>query len=326
MLISVCLPTYNGFDSLSHAVSSVLSQSHSELELLIGDDASTDGTFEIAQALAKTDDRIKCWRNDVRLGLFGNYNLCLERASGEFIKPFAQDDILITDALSEMAAVFNKESGVELVCVDGQLSDLYAGDVCAGESLRLQAGRTRGKRAILECLRSYRNLVGEPVAVMFRAWAKELKFKTTYRSLGDLEFWMRILERGDVWHIEKQLVSFKQHENSETMRLLENLDWVPDFFLLSKEYKSYFSELGIERDEYCMRFAELAGGLIQKMEHEGRLKISELDGFREVAYFAMKRSAQLGFKSREYDSVVNSTSWRLTKPLRAVMGRINRSV
>jgi len=326
MLISVCLPTYNGFESLSHAVLSVLSQSHSELELLISDDASTDGTFELVQALARTDNRIKCWRNDVRLGLFGNYNLCLERASGEFIKPFAQDDILMTEALDEMAAVLTKESGVELVCVDGELGDLYAGDICEGENLRLQGQRTNGKSAILQCLRSYRNLIGEPVAVMFRASAKDLKFKTTYRSLGDLELWMRILERGDVWHIEKQLVSFKQHGSSETTKLLENLDWVPDFYLLSKEYKSYLSELGIERDEYCMRFAELAGGLIQKMQQEGRLKIGELDGFREVAYFAMKRCAELGFKSREYDSVVNSTSWRLTKPLRAVMGRINRSV
>lgn len=65
--VSVLMPCFNGVKYILKAIDSVLSQSFRDFELLIFDDQSTDGTFEIVSKL--TDSRIKVFRNASNLGL-----------------------------------------------------------------------------------------------------------------------------------------------------------------------------------------------------------------------------------------------------------------
>ncbi len=62
--VSVCLPVYNGEEFLGEAIESVLAQSFTDLELLIGDDVSTDNSEAIARKYAEKDKRITYWKND----------------------------------------------------------------------------------------------------------------------------------------------------------------------------------------------------------------------------------------------------------------------
>jgi glycosyltransferase involved in cell wall biosynthesis len=327
MLVSVCLPTFNGKEFVRQAIDSVLAQSYAQFELIVVDDCSQDGTYEIVQEIAasRPPRKIRCYRNHSRAGLFANYNACISQASGELIKPFAQDDLLKENALAEMVSAFERERGVVMVCTGREGGDLYSPDGKDVSEESLPPGRTDGKSVILSCLHSYRNLIGEPVAVMFDAKLKDLQFDTQYASLGDLDCWFRILQHGDLFHIDTPLVTFRQHLDSTTMALLKNLDWVVDFFRLSRQYNNYLEQLGITRDAYCMGFTELAGSFIDKMVKDGKLKMDDLDGFREVAFYSMLRCSQLSFKSREYDSVMASTSWRITEPLRSLMRMIGRA-
>jgi len=321
MLVSICLPTCNGREFVEQAINSVLQQTYQQYELLICDDCSDDGTYEIVQQISQDNNKIICWRNSERAGLFANYNNCLARASGTVIKPFAQDDLLADTALARMVSVFQRESGVVLVCADKAQQNSYAAAARDKIEEPLASGRIKGGDAILGCLRSYRNLIGEPVSVLFDARYKDLGFDTNYHSLGDLDYWLRLLEKGDLFHIAEPLVFFREHQSSATSTLLKNMDWVLDFYRLSKQYERYLKELALSREEYCMRFTELAGALIDQLVRAGKLQIEQLDGFREVAYYSMRRCAELSFKGREYDAVVNSTSWRITGPLRYLMGQ-----
>jgi glycosyltransferase involved in cell wall biosynthesis len=320
MLISVCLPSYNGSDFIGAAIESVLRQTHHDLELIICDDESNDGTYELLLDIAARDARISVYRNEKRLGLFANYNQCVSKARGELIKPFAQDDGLEPAALARMSAAF--ASGVEIVCCERNQGTLYAANAKDKVETGLRPGRSKGRGIILECLQSYRNLIGEPVAVMCTKNLKETPFDSEFRSLGDLDCWLRLLSRGDLVYLNEPLVSFRQHEQSATMSLMKNMDWVLDFYLLAKRYSQYLKELGISYDEYCMRFTELAGTFIDQLVRGGKLHVDELDGYREVAYYSMRRCAELSFKSREYDAVVGSTSWRITAPLRRLINMI----
>ena len=81
--VSVLMPCFNGAKYILKAIDSVLSQSFRDFELLIFDDQSTDGTFEIVSKL--TDFRIKVFRNASNLGLVGNWNNAIEKSSGEYI-------------------------------------------------------------------------------------------------------------------------------------------------------------------------------------------------------------------------------------------------
>ena len=96
-VVSVLLPVYNGADFLQEAISSILSQSFEDLELIIRDDRSTDQSREIIRKF--TDKRIVFAENDANLGLFGNINACFALSSGEFVHLFSQDDIMHVDCL-----------------------------------------------------------------------------------------------------------------------------------------------------------------------------------------------------------------------------------
>lgn len=77
--VSICLPVYNGAKYLRQAIESVLAQTYGDFELLVSDDGSSDDSVAIAQEYAAKDERVIAWTNERNLGLFENYNLCIER-------------------------------------------------------------------------------------------------------------------------------------------------------------------------------------------------------------------------------------------------------
>jgi len=79
------LPVYNGETFIGEAIESVLAQTFDDYELLISDDGSEDSSLEIAHGYAKRDKRISAWKNPRNLGLFANYNACMNQARGKFI-------------------------------------------------------------------------------------------------------------------------------------------------------------------------------------------------------------------------------------------------
>ena len=91
-LVSVGLPVYNGEKYVEKAISSILSQTYENIELIITDNASTDRTREIVEAFAKTDARIKYIRNKENLGASGNFSLSPMLATGKYFKWCAHDD------------------------------------------------------------------------------------------------------------------------------------------------------------------------------------------------------------------------------------------
>jgi len=72
--ISVCVPTYNGVKYLPECLESILSQSLDSFEVLVVDDHSNDGTFDLVQEYAARDRRVHLLANPDNLGLVGNWN------------------------------------------------------------------------------------------------------------------------------------------------------------------------------------------------------------------------------------------------------------
>src|SRR6478752_6533175 len=94
-LVSVGIPTYNRADRLRTAVESVLGQDHPEVELVISDNASTDGTQQYALSLVEQHPgRIRYLRNDENLGPIENYNRVRAACRGEFRMWLGDDDQL----------------------------------------------------------------------------------------------------------------------------------------------------------------------------------------------------------------------------------------
>ena len=93
-LISIGMPVYNGGAYVAAAIDSILAQTYTRIELIIGDNASTDATWEICQAKAQKDHRIRLVRNEQNLGAASNYNRVFSLAEGQYFKWAAADDLI----------------------------------------------------------------------------------------------------------------------------------------------------------------------------------------------------------------------------------------
>lgn len=87
------MATYNGEKYLTAQIDSILSQSIQDIELVISDDCSTDGTFRILNSYALKDNRVKVFRNEVNLGYLKNFERVLSLTKGDYIALSDQDDI-----------------------------------------------------------------------------------------------------------------------------------------------------------------------------------------------------------------------------------------
>ncbi|QWT39997.1 glycosyltransferase [Dickeya dadantii] len=98
--VSIYITTCNRLDKLKRAVISVQNQDHSNIEILICDDASTDGTKEFVDGLILEDTRIKYFRNYENKGACATRNIGIFNATGEFITGLDDDDEFTPDRLS----------------------------------------------------------------------------------------------------------------------------------------------------------------------------------------------------------------------------------
>lgn len=98
-LVSVGIPVYNGEHDLSQAVDSVLTQTYSNLEIIISDNASTDRTQQIALELAARDRRVHYHRLDRNIGSNGNFDNVKDLATGEYFMWTGSDDIRPPDSI-----------------------------------------------------------------------------------------------------------------------------------------------------------------------------------------------------------------------------------
>jgi glycosyltransferase involved in cell wall biosynthesis len=90
-LVSIAMPFYNAERTIGASIRSILLQSHSNWELLLCDDGSTDASLQLASAF--NDPRIVVWGSQRRLELGARLNECIERARGEYLARMDADDI-----------------------------------------------------------------------------------------------------------------------------------------------------------------------------------------------------------------------------------------
>ncbi|MEH6307015.1 glycosyltransferase family 2 protein [Olivibacter sp. CPCC 100613] len=92
-LISIALCTYNGEEFLEKQINSICCQSYSNLEIIIVDDNSSDGTWDILQTMSNNRSNIKIHKNNSNIGFIKNFEKALRLCTGDYIAMSDQDDI-----------------------------------------------------------------------------------------------------------------------------------------------------------------------------------------------------------------------------------------
>jgi len=108
--VSVIMPAYNARQTVERAARSILDQTWRNLELLIVDDCSTDGTAEVAERLAAEDPRVRVLHNLVNVGPYVSKNRALLMASGRYLTGHDADDIAIPTRIADQMQPIRDET------------------------------------------------------------------------------------------------------------------------------------------------------------------------------------------------------------------------
>ena len=124
--VSIGLPVYNGADWLGDTLNSLLSQSYSNIELIISDNASTDNTEQLCKDYAAGDKRILYIRNEYNMGVTENYNNVYRRSKGKYFKWASASDLCDKEFIKKCVNVLETNENVVL-CYPK--TKLFVGDV-----------------------------------------------------------------------------------------------------------------------------------------------------------------------------------------------------
>jgi glycosyltransferase involved in cell wall biosynthesis len=245
--VSVLIPVYNAQSFVAQAIDSVLCQTASNLEVIVVDDASSDGSSDI---IASYDDpRIRRFRNVTNLGLVGNWNECLRHARGRYITMLHQDDVMESQNLERKVKTL-ESSGLSWAASDCVQID------AAGKTLhehwfqhaRALRASPRSRRSQFATMFFERNYLCFPTIL----WKREVTdtlggFAAKGGYCVDVYMWLKFLSRYRFVYIDERLVRYRWAQN-ESLKY-NDTDWILDDFLARQDVAT---DLGLGR-YYSMR-------------------------------------------------------------------------
>lgn len=140
--LTVGLPVYNGEDFLAESIEALLGQTYGEFELLISDNASTDGTADICQKYAKLDNRIRYVRQPHNIGLRLNENFLMTEFRTELFKLAAHDDLYHRDLIKRCVSALDEHPEV-VIAHSWEARIDFSGKVIEGLSYPVAADAPR---------------------------------------------------------------------------------------------------------------------------------------------------------------------------------------
>lgn len=214
--VSVCIPTYNTARYLPETIESVLRQDFDDYELIICDNASTDATPEICQSYR--DPRFQYKRFDELTNQAGNFNRCLELASGEFIMLLHSDDFFLSGFLADRVRRLEENPSVDFVFGAVKVVDAESADVSVNK--HWENDQTFAPPDLLGDL-LFGCLVSPPSLMVRRsAVGKAGVFRTDLTWGHDWEWTLRLAEKGGAAYASEPLAAYRVHDASGTAEIL----------------------------------------------------------------------------------------------------------
>jgi len=213
-LISIVLSTFNGSAYLQEQTDSILTQSYPHFELIIADDASTDGTINLIRDYEQRDDRIIPIFHDRNQGISKNLADALRRAKGAYIAISDQDDIWHKNKIETLL----ENIGIcSAIYTDSTLID--AEGTSLGKTLHEQMKKDTAFQGNNPLKLLYRNYVSGH-AMLFKKDLLEYCLPFSEEIMYDRQLAITAALSGGVAFHDRPLVYHRMHQNNQTNRLL----------------------------------------------------------------------------------------------------------
>lgn len=276
--VSVIIPCYNYGRYLPQCVGSVLSQEGVSAEVIIIDDASSDGSDAVVRQLAAGDARVRAICHTVNRGHIATYNEGLALVSGEYTALLSADDLLTPGCLARATALMETYPSVGLV---------YGFPVDFTDS-HLPAARTSpsswiiwpGHEWLTYRCRVGQNIIRSPEVVLRTSVLHEIGgYKTHLPHAADFELWMRTATVSDIGFVAGADQAYYRIHNSNMHQSV--FDMLDDFSQRLASFDTIFSE----RSELLKD-----PGAMRDMAHMALARCALSQAVRDTAHRAIARS------------------------------------
>lgn len=207
-LISVIIPTYNRKEKLVKCIESVLGQSYEKIEVLVVDDASTDGTEELFKNIA--DRRLKYFRYETNRGACYARNYGAERAEGELLAFQDSDDVWHADKLKKQYDFLIADGADLCFCGMNRVSE-------KGSRFYYPVHPFHPEHALEEFLAE--NRASTQTMLMHRFVWEQLRFDEGIRRYQDWDFGIRAAEKVSLCYLPEALVDSEVSPDSISSRV-----------------------------------------------------------------------------------------------------------
>lgn len=212
--VSVVIPCHNYARFLAAAVGSVTAQTGVDVDLLIIDDCSTDGTRRLAEELAETDPRVRVVVHTRNVGHIATYNEGIAAAEGDYLVLLSADDLLSPGSLSRAAALLDAHPSVGFAYGKALI---FQGESTPTARQRVNGWTIwNGRNWIEERCREGGNVICSPEAVMRTSLQRQIgEYRAELPHTADMEMWLRAAAVADVGRVEGADQAFyRDHSDS----------------------------------------------------------------------------------------------------------------
>ncbi len=216
-LVSICIPAYNAAPFIAATLESALAQDYPRIEIIVSDDASSDGTPEIVAGFASRGVRLV--RQSRNLGRMANCNAVIRASQGTYVCKLDADDLLEPRYVSRLAAVMARHPRLAFAHCACRLIDAKGRQVGYERSIHgsfLRPGLAEWPRYV------WGPRAVNIVLLRRRAYEAVGGYDERFRYSGDWKMHRDLLAVGDVYYDDRVLASYRVHQVGKAgVRLLQ---------------------------------------------------------------------------------------------------------
>lgn len=208
-LVSVIMSAYNHERYVAQAIESVLNQTYSNIEFLVADDNSTDGT---AAQICKYDDKI----DEIHLfdeNAYGRLNFLSDIAKGKYIAVINSDDVWEKDKIQNQVAYMETHPENAACFTDVQCFDEDGREVDYGVFPMKNMKKEKWMRYFCE----HGNCLAHPSIMIWSDLYRGLQHSgiSVFRQLPDFWMWLKVIQNYEIHVIQKPLIRFRFHQQGD---------------------------------------------------------------------------------------------------------------
>lgn len=241
--VTVVVPHFNYGQFLPVAVESALNQTGIDIELIIVDDRSTDGSVEVARRIAATNDRIQLVEHEQNMRHIRTYNDGLSRATGDYVVLLSADDAVSPNSISRSVALMEANPKVGLVY--GRV-ERFVENLPAFRSSRQWWQVWQGNAWIDRVARRGRNAIASPEAVMRKSVFDAIGgYDPDFPHAGDMYMWLLAATHSDIGFVGGPRQAYYR-VHGENMHLSDFGGALDDMNQVRDVYQRFFKEDGAQ--------------------------------------------------------------------------------